>query len=181
MTRSRRALYVAAILFVLIAADHLTKWVAIKQLRDTGQTYTFLGDFFRLVYAENAGAFLSLGAGLPPQARAAVMIGLNAVILTGLLCYLFAAKHIHVLPACALTLIAGGGIGNLIDRVFRDGRVVDFMNMGIRVGDFQLRTGIFNIADIAIMAGLMLIIVNELLGYRAKSKDSNSSPSPPAS
>lgn len=55
----------------------------------------------------------------------------------------------------ALTLIAGGGISNFIDRLLNDGRVVDFMHMGF--GD--LRTGIFNVADVFIMSGLALMLI----------------------
>ncbi|MEK7730045.1 MAG: signal peptidase II, partial [candidate division KSB1 bacterium] len=54
----------------------------------------------------------------------------------------------------ALSLIFAGGMGNLIDRIFRDGRVIDFLNLGI--GDF--RTAIFNIADMAISFGMVLLI-----------------------
>ena len=162
MTRSKRIIVVGTILVVLIGLDHLTKWIAIEHLKDSGVVYRFVGDLFRLQYAENTGAFLSLGSGLPDGVRALIMTGLNAVILGALLIYMFVKHHIGTLPLCAFSLVAAGGIGNLIDRIFRDGRVVDFMNMGITYGQFSLRTGIFNVADIAIMAGLFLVILNEI-------------------
>ena len=172
MNRYKRAAYIAVVLFLLVGLDHATKWTAIHCLRESGQTYIFPGDIFRLQYAENTGAFLSLGAGLPSAMRSLIMTGLNTVILGGLLCYLFASKTMSFLPGVALTLIAGGGVGNLIDRFFRDGRVVDFMNMGVTIGKFSLRTGIFNIADVAIMAGLFLIILHEIMNIR-KGEDTN--------
>lgn len=49
----------------------------------------------------------------------------------------------------------GGGISNLTDRIFNDGRVIDFMNIGLG----GLRTGIFNVADICVMAGTSLLCV----------------------
>lgn len=168
MNRSKRAVYIISAIVLLVIADHATKWIAIRSLKEAGEVYVFLGNLFRLQYAENTGAFLSLGAGLPDGVRTFLMTGINALILAGLMVYLFAAKKIAFLPACALTLIASGGIGNLIDRIFRDGRVVDFMNMGITTGKFSLRTGIFNIADIAIMAGLFLIVAHELLNIRER-------------
>jgi len=168
MNRSKRALYIVSAIILLLIADHATKWIAIRSLKETGDVYVFLGNLFRLQYAENTGAFLSLGAGLPESVRTFIMTGINAIILGGLMCYLFAVKKILLIPACALTLIASGGIGNLIDRIFRDGCVVDFMNMGITTGKFSLRTGIFNIADVAIMAGLFLIILHELLNIRKR-------------
>jgi signal peptidase II len=63
----------------------------------------------------------------------------------------------------ALGLVAGGGISNLIDRLFYDGRVTDFLNVGI--GSF--RTGIFNLADMAILAGGLLLILTRYAPPRA--------------
>ncbi|MCK5861992.1 MAG: signal peptidase II [Candidatus Hydrogenedentes bacterium] len=166
MNRSKRAFYIMIVILLLIIADHATKWAAIHFLKETENTYVFLGNLFRLEYAENKGAFLSLGAELPAGIRTLLMIGFNTLVLTGLLCYLFAVKHIALISVGALTLVAGGGIGNLIDRILRDGCVVDFMNMGITIGKFSVRTGIFNIADMAIMAGLFFIISHELLNLR---------------
>jgi len=61
----------------------------------------------------------------------------------------------------ALSLILSGGVGNIIDRLSHDGRVVDFMNMGIGAGRWSLRTGIFNVADLAIVGGLLLLVCFE--------------------
>ena len=119
---------------------------------------------------------MSLGAGLPDGLRAVVMTGLNALILGGLLCYLFLGKKVGGLSSCAFSLVASGGIGNLIDRIFRDGRVVDFMNLGITSGQFSLRTGIFNVADVAIMAGLFLVIANEIFFLRRNSTQKTDRP-----
>lgn len=171
MKQRNKIIIVLSILLSLIVLDHLTKWIAIHYLKDSGTSYHFLGDLFRLQYAENTGAFLSLGASLPDGMRSVVMTGLNTVILGGLLLYLFLSRTIHRLPLCAFSLVAAGGIGNLIDRIFRDGRVVDFMNMGITSSDFTLRTGIFNVADVAIMVGLFLVLLNEALIISQKKSD----------
>ena len=59
----------------------------------------------------------------------------------------------------ASALVIGGGIGNLIDRIYNGGYVVDFMNMGINhIISFIPRTGIFNVADIWIMLGAALLL-----------------------
>jgi len=176
LKRSKRITVSIIILVALIGLDHLTKWAAIHYLKGPGIAYRFLGDIFRLQYAENTGAFLSLGAGLPDGLRAAVMTGLNALILGGLLCYLFLGKKVGGLSSCAFSLVAAGGIGNLLDRIFRDGRVVDFMNMGLTSGQFSLRTGIFNVADVAIMTGLFLVIANEIFFLRRNRTQNTESP-----
>ena len=49
-------------------------------------------------------------------------------------------------------LIIGGGLGNLIDRILNQGAVIDFMNIGIG----PIRTGVFNVADLAILAGIFI-------------------------
>lgn len=169
MKPKNKIMFILFILISLIVLDHITKWIAIHYLKGTGTSYHYLGDLFRLQYAENTGAFLSLGETLPDGIRSVVMTGLNSIILGGLLLYLLLSSSIHRLPLCAFSLVAAGGIGNLIDRIFRGGRVVDFMNMGITSSAFTLRTGIFNVADVAIMAGLFLVIFNEaVIIFRGK-------------
>lgn len=169
MNRSARIVFILFLLTVIIGTDHITKWIAIRTLKETGASYSFWDDVFRLQYAENKGAFLSLGASLPAGMRTFIMTGVNTIVLGALLLYLLTARTIASVTVCAFGLVVAGGIGNLIDRIFRDGRVVDFMNMGIRIGPLSLRTGIFNIADVAIMAGLFLLLLHEALTiYYAK-------------
>lgn len=164
--RTRRVAAVAAVVLITVVLDHATKWAAIEFLKGR-EPLVFLGDLFRLQYATNTGAFLSLGAGLPESVRPYILTGLNGIILLGVALFLIIKREITTPVAAALALILAGGIGNMIDRVFRDGVVIDFMNLGIPWGPLQVRTGIFNIADIAIMAGLFLMIGIELF-FRPK-------------
>jgi signal peptidase II len=145
---------VFATISLTVALDQLTKIWAVLKLR--GEIpWVFLGDLFRIQYAENTGAFLSLGASLPDSVRFWIyQVAVGAVLLGTLYFVLFKAKD--KVEVFALALILGGGIGNLIDRVFRDrGAVVDFMNMGIG----SLRTGVFNVADLAISTGVVVIVI----------------------
>ncbi|MCB0052448.1 MAG: signal peptidase II, partial [Caldilinea sp.] len=83
--------------------------------------------------------------------------------LVGATIYLVRETHrIPVVTLIAIALLLGGGIGNLIDRLVNEGRVIDFMNVGIG----SLRTGVFNVADMAIMAGVGLIMLSALRGDR---------------
>ena len=163
MPLKRKLLLLAAVALPTLALDHATKWAAIAYLKEGYPVYSWLGDLFRLQYAENTGAFLSLGSTLSGFWRASVMVGVNSLILLGVLIFLLAARFSNITAPTALSLVLAGGVGNLIDRVFRDGVVVDFMNMGVGFGDFSLRTGIFNIADLAIVAGVILLVVSEVL------------------
>lgn len=163
--RTPRVRLVLWIVLVSLAVDHLTKWIAIVWLKPI-PPIIFPGDLFRLQYATNSGAFLSLFAGLDPHLKAWLLIGFNAVVLAGVAAYLLSSKPVSKGMAIALSLVLSGGVGNLIDRVFRDGLVIDFMNIGISVGSFSVRSGIFNIADLGIVGGLVLLIAIEVFGQR---------------
>lgn len=109
-------------------------------------------------YAENTGAFLSLGSSLPDPWRRVLFTLLVALLLLVLLLYTLFGRTLPANHALVLALICAGGISNLIDRMIHGGRVVDFLNMGIG----PLRTGIFNVADMAIAAGAVLLARNTL-------------------
>jgi signal peptidase II len=108
-----------------------------------------------MLYAENTGGFLSLGAGLPSGGRTAVfVVGTGVMLLAVAVALLrYRADARSLLGA---TLFLAGGASNWMDRVVH-GKVVDFLNVGIG----PVRTGIFNVADMAILAGLALLVVSE--------------------
>jgi signal peptidase II len=117
---------------------------------------TLLGGALRLEYAENPGAFLSLGANLPPGARFLVGVVFAAASLAALLVFTLRAVSLSPQQRNGLILILGGGLGNLIDRLANHGLVIDFVSLGIG----PLRTGIFNLADIAITAGVLMVFLS---------------------
>ena len=139
--------------------DRVTKHYAVMNLAGMpGQSY--LGDTIRLDYHENAGGFLSMGATWRPEARTVVFQLANGAFLLGIL--LLAIRYQWSrLASAGLILFVAGGLSNLIDRLAM-GSVIDFMNVGI--GSF--RTGIFNVADVAIMAGVSLLLIGQ---YRSRS------------
>lgn len=114
---------------------------------------SFLAGTLRLEYAENAGGFLGLGDSLPGELRTGLFTYGCTAGVAAILVYLFFAR-LSALQALALSLISAGGIGNLIDR-WTCGTVRDFLNVGLG----PIRTGIFNVADAAMMAGCVLILV----------------------
>ena len=138
------------VLFSCVGCDQATKSLARQNLAGI-EPISMFNDMFRFQYAENPGAFLSFGANIPEHMRYAIFTLLIGVFLLGLLVHLIKSKKIHGPDIIALSLVLGGGCGNLIDRIFNDGRVVDFLNVGIG----SLRTGIFNVADIAITFGVI--------------------------
>jgi signal peptidase II len=154
----RIALRVALIALVMastIGCDRVTKHLATTLLADK-PSHAFLADSVRLVYAENAGGFLSLGAQLPPVVRSILFTFMTGLVLTVLLVMLLRARW-SLWRSLGLALFVAGGISNWVDRVL-NGTVVDFLNVGIG----SLRTGIFNVADVAIMLGITLFVISEL-------------------
>ena len=140
-----------------VGCDQASKRVAAEVLKGT-ETLSFLGDVFRLTYAENRGAFLGLGGGWPEPVRWLVFTGAALAVVAASLGWVVSQlrrpQH-NVLAVWAMLLIAAGGMGNLVDRIIREGHVIDFMNLGLG----PVRTGIFNVADVQIMVGLGLLLM----------------------
>ena len=159
-----RAIFISLILIVSIASDQITKRIAQAYLSGSG-TISFFHDFFVLSYVENTGGFLGLGAAVPETIRFWVFSVLVAVFLILLFSYLIFSKAFTARQIFALSAVLGGGIGNLTDRLMNQGRVTDFMNVGIG----PLRTGIFNVADLFITFGAIFLFLF-LVTDRKKSK-----------
>lgn len=138
-----------------VGCDRATKHIAARVLEGE-PTRSYLGDTLRLGYAENVGGFLSLGAGLPDGVRTGVFTVATGLVLVALVVVAVRARW-SGLRLTALVLFVAGGASNWIDRAMR-GSVVDFLNVGIG----PLRTGIFNVADMAIMLGAALLLLAEL-------------------
>ena len=167
MSKLKRIILLFFVLVTSVGCDQATKMIARQELA-AAPMQEYWNGFFRLVYAENPGAFLSLGAGLHPDLRFWIFTIFVALLLGGLAW--FVLRHIQKAPVLfvvAVALVVGGGLGNLIDRLFNDGHVVDFMQIGFS----PLRTGVFNVADMAIMAGTGIIFILSWRGSKAEVAD----------
>jgi signal peptidase II len=111
--------------------------------------------------AENPGAFLSLGSALPNTIRGGLFTIGVAVGLTILLIHLLRSRSVQWPWLIGLMLAWAGGASNLLDRLTRDGLVTDFILL--RVG--PLHTGVFNLADMAIMLGIAIVFWNSLRSH----------------
>jgi signal peptidase II len=153
--RERRWAIAALLLMMTVACDQATKHVAASSFIDV-IPYTLVGGFVELLYSENSGAFLGLGSDFHHSTRFWLFtVGVGGLLLV------FSARLFQATKPVELvgwSLVIGGGASNLIDRLVRDGRVVDFL----RVGVGELRTGIFNVADTAIVLGLVCLFASAL-------------------
>ncbi len=137
----------------VIALDLLTKqWVV--QAFSYGDSLP-LTSFFNLVRAHNSGAAFSFLAGAGGWQRL-FFIAVASVASTVII-YLLRKHHRETLFSLALSLVLGGALGNLIDRI-RWGYVVDFLDFFY--GTYHWPA--FNVADMAITGGVMLLILDSL-------------------
>jgi len=162
MTRLPRTMVIFLIILGTIACDQATKFVA-KRYLQPGATFSYADDMFRLQYVENSGAFLGLGATLPDPWRHLIFTVLVGIFIFALLVYLLRSNELTPFATVCLAFICAGGLSNLIDRIAYDGRVVDFLNVGIGA----LRTGVFNIADMGITFGALLMLLESFRSSRS--------------
>jgi signal peptidase II len=155
MGRLNRTAQLGLVLLLLatsVGCDQAAKIMASAKLSDSLPINYFNG-VVRLEYAENSGAFLSLGEALPPSARFFLLEVMVGGLLGLGLGYTLFSTRMSLRQKAVLALALGGGLGNLIDRVAH-GAVVDFISLGIG----PLRTGIFNFADVAITVGMVGVL-----------------------
>jgi signal peptidase II len=146
-TRAGRPLLATSIVLGIVALDQLSKWWAVSQL--PGDPVRLVGDDVGFVLVRNTGSAFSLFQAFTPFL--AVIAIVVAVILVRTV-----RRTRDVLMVVGLSLVLGGALGNLLDRLFRTpgflkGAVVDF----VHVGDFPT----FNVADSAITIGAILIVI----------------------
>jgi len=149
------------IIFVAsIVLDQFTKKWAVGVLKD-GSSIKVIGDFLRFTYAENRGAAFSI---LQDQRFFFII---TTVVMLAVMAYIyFKTKNITKLSKLSIAMIAGGAIGNFLDRL-RLGYVVDFID--VRFGSLY-NFPIFNIADSFVVCGTILMIILILFNRFEKSE-----------
>lgn len=145
----------AVIILAVAAVDQVVKAIMLSSL-EPGVPVPVIGDWFRFFLLFNPGAAFSMGA---DSTWLFTTIQLTFVVVIAIL----APKIRDRWQAVGLAMIAGGALGNLIDRLFRDpgfwfGHVVDY----ISVGGFA----VFNIADASITCGVVVFVIAMLTEER---------------
>lgn len=147
--------FFCAISVAFIGCDRLTKSIAKEHLMDKGPL-SYFHDTFRLEYIENTGAALGFGENLAKGASFWLLGILPLIALLILFGYtIFKSKEMPLPKMICMSLIFAGGVGNIIDRLLFDRHVTDFMNIGI----LNIRTAIFNFADLYITIGVIAFIL----------------------
>ena len=141
----------------VIAADQIVKWIVTKTL-PYGRPVEVIGDFLRFVYVQNPNIGFSIGRSLGGGGRF-VLARLLPLLVSGiLLVYFLVGRDITRFQRWILAAVLGGGLGNYVDRIFRRGEVVDFIDVKF-YGIFGMqRWPTFNLADSTlVVAGILLL------------------------
>lgn len=149
------------VLTAVAALDLATKLMVQRTLR-VYQQVELLGDYVRLTYIHNPGAAFGLHLG---DYSRPIFLALSLTALAALVAMYWVTPAIDRVRLAAISLVCGGAVGNLTDRIRSARGVVDFMDIG--VGD--LRWPVFNVADVAVTTGAILLAMslwNEEHGVR---------------
>jgi signal peptidase II len=149
---------------LVIALDRVTKW-AIAHRLSMHDSIPVIPGFFRIIHTENRGAAFGLFADSPSEWKVVLLIVFSLVALLIVSALLWKNSHSLTSTGIGLSLILGGAIGNLWDRVV-SGRVVDFLLFYI--GQYQWPA--FNLADSAIVVGAGLLVFEILFAKSASEK-----------
>jgi len=155
LNKRKRNLFITTIVFLSIILDQISKiWV-----RNNFESYienSIIGDVFTLIKVENTGAFLGMGSELSEIPRVLLLIVLPIIVLVSITIYTYIDKSLDKISIIGFSLIIGGGIANIFDRIVY-GSVTDFLYLNFG-GVFK--TGIFNIADLSVTTGMILILIS---------------------
>jgi signal peptidase II len=148
------------ILFLLtanISCDQISKTM-VRERMFHREEISVLSSYFRLIKVENTGAFLSLGNAMPQPFKDIILAFLPLLFLVIAGIYVFANKALSLSRVIAISFVVGGGIGNIYDRLVH-GSVTDFLHIDLGI----IRTGIFNMADVSIMVGMVMLLIESFI------------------
>ena len=153
-----RTLAIFAILIVNVGCDQISKNI-VRQRIAYNETIALVNDHLTLTKIENQGALLGLGQSLPQPVKILLLTFLPLASLGLALLYLLSNRNLSKSIVLSICFIIGGGIGNIYDRLIY-GSVTDFLHI-----DFVLfETAIFNMADVSILVGVLVIMVGVVSG-----------------
>lgn len=149
-----RTLVILLIVFANAGCDQFSKAVVRENVQFHEQIELY-NDNFILTKVENRGAFFGLGENLPPLVKNIALSLVPILAMLAILTFTLTREGLPKVLVFGLACMVGGGIGNIFDRVVH-GSVTDFLHIDLG-GIFK--TGIFNLADVSIMFGLLVIVL----------------------
>jgi signal peptidase II len=156
-TSSARATHFLLAVFVVLL-DRWTKRLVAAHIAMYTHIQVIPG-FFRITHTENTGAAFSLFADSPSHWKTAMLISFSVLAMIVVSVLLWKQSRALTMTGIALSLILGGAVGNLWDRV-ASGRVVDFLLFYVK----SYQWPVFNLADSAIVVGASLLVLEIIFG-----------------
>ncbi len=166
MTKNSARVFYLLIAFVVLVLDRWTKHLVAQRIRLYSHIQIIPG-FFRLTHTENTGAAFSLFADSTAPWKTGLLIAFSVIALLVVSVLLWKNHHTHLATGIGLSLIMGGALGNLWDRLAR-GRVVDFLLFYVK----RYQWPVFNLADSAIVVGAGLLVLEILFHKSIPTEDS---------
>ena len=147
-----KTVFLLAVVGIIVAIDYATKMWAMSSLT-LGYPVPVLGEFFRFTYTHNPGAAFGINIGEHSRLFFLVL-SLVALVVLGFIYR--ATPTSDRLRLLAIALVSAGAVGNIIDRLRFEAGVVDFLDVGIG----SHRWPIFNVADMAVSIGAILLLIS---------------------
>ncbi len=139
--------------FSIILLDQITKYY-IDSYMSVGDSFPVIQGLFNITYVRNPGAAFGIFAGSPAVFRTVFLIAVTSAAMVLILYYVWMNRERGPLMNLALSLIFGGAVGNLIDRI-RFGEVIDFLDFYIGPHHWPA----YNVADAAISTGAVFLLI----------------------
>ena len=153
---------VALLSLIVLVFDQILKFI-IRSKLVLNETINVIANFFNITYVENDGAAWNILSG-----NKIILILIALLVLFFIFYYFIFNKKLNKIEVIAYSLFIGGLLGNLWDRIFI-GRVIDYLDFKI----FGYNFPVFNLADICIVLGVLIIIINEISGEINEKTNSN--------
>lgn len=158
----RRRLLPFVLSLAVVAADQLTKCWVVATIPENTVGYSFLGGFLRIIHVRNDAVAFSLGSSLDVPVKIVMFIVLPLLLVAFLSWLIVSQKHGGQFTRAQLWCLAGvvgGGAGNLIDRLLRSLRVVDWISVRM-YGLFGMEYfPTWNIADASVVCSVLLLLI----------------------
>nr|WP_267510894.1 signal peptidase II [Borreliella garinii] len=164
--KSKQYFNIFVFVISLIFFDQLSKYLVVKYVKLGSIYFSFFDNFFRIIHVRNTGILFSMGSDIHYSLKKIFFLAMPIFIL--IFVFSLALKEKNCITRISLLLIFSGGVGNIIDRLFRPSGVVDFLDFKF-YGIFGLdRWPTFNFADSYVVIGMILFLVYDFF-YKKKS------------
>lgn len=149
-----KVLIFLALIICNLGCDQISK-SKIRQSLHQGEIIEVIGSHFIVTNTENTGAFLGLGTELPKLLHSILLKILPTLAIIFMFIMAISKLHSGALFLWGMGFALGGGIGNIYDRIVL-GSVTDFLFIDLGI----FRTGIFNLADVSVMIGMIMLLIH---------------------